>query len=176
MFNLKIKSSIILLLVLSFNNIVFAQLRKESNIIYSNIDSPISNNIDKIINNLFYKGKCIGKNKLARMYDKDKLSIDIIRDAFLLNKKSSINLIENYLIDYKDQLDSDDALKPTDKQYIGLDGIIVYSSDPQPRLMRLTTPRNYKHNIKTFYIRDIKNKKDIEEAFCKSIPPVTEGP
>lgn len=136
----------------------------------------------KFTSDFIYDLNCKNGNNLAIFYESfpsdesagGVIDYDLIYDAFVKNDTNSLLEINSQLIAFKDYPNSeggDDGLKRV--QPFGLDGIIVYSSKPKPRFMSLTTPRNYKHKIKTFYIKNVKDKASIQDAFCKAIPHYT---
>ena len=58
----------------------------------------------------------------------------------------------------------------------GLDGIIVYSGKNSPKMMNFVTGRK---KIKTFHLASNKSSpstRDVEDAFCVLLPPVTRAP
>lgn len=97
--------------------------------------------------------------------------IDLVKSAFVKKNATALVKLGRVLVTFKTTLGNSDD--DGDAAPFGVDGIIVYSSKPKPRFMSLTTPRNYKHKIKTFYIKNVKDKASIQDAFCKAIPHYT---
>lgn len=137
------------------------------------IDYDTQDNDDQMYDYL-YKYKCPNPHFLGGFVDNADTSIidiDLVKSAFVKKNANALVKLGRELVTFKTTLgNSDDE---GDATPFGLDGIIVYSSKPKPRFMSLTTPRNYKHKIKTFYIKNVNDKASIQDAFCKAVPHYT---
>lgn len=105
----------------------------------------------------------------------------------LLYMKKRPPLIDDYLVDgvfLKKEIAQRKRLNAALKNYKdadfrindGLDGVIMYTTQGIPRMMRLTTGKNRIESI-TLALRDGRPlKEDIEDAFCALLPPITRAP
>lgn len=136
------------------------------------IDYDNSNDDDQMYEYLSQR-RCANAPRLGQLTnvsDSPLVDIDLVKSAFIINNASALTELGADLVKYKVFPDNDGFEQV---HAYGLDGIIVYASKPKPRFMSLTTPRNYKHKIKTHFIKNVNNKASILAAFCKAIPHYT---
>ena len=156
-----------------------------SSAVLVNLDGEQSQPEMDLINDFFYHTHCVGGFNLGWLPEVSKterlsdgqgaiIEYNLVKDAFIKNDAKALTKLGQKLADYKEPQDTDGTEK--EPPPISLDGIIVYASKPKPRFMSLTTPRNYKHKIKTYYIKNVNDKASIQDAFCKAIPHYTGVP
>lgn len=158
--------------LLFYCNIISAK-EQYSLVVWANWDikNEISN--DDPVYDYLSDYECPNPPFLGRLIEHPNLvhiSLDLVESSFFKRNANALVNLGQKLVNYKELPDNDGIEKV---HPLGLDGIIVYSSKPKPRFMSLTTPRNYKHKIKTYYIKNINDKASIQDAFCKAIPHYT---
>jgi hypothetical protein len=112
-----------------------------SNVVWVNLDIKNETKIDDDpIYEYLYKHDCPNSHLLGWFIDNSsvvQIDVNLVERAFIKNDATALAKLEKKLVRYKELPDNDG----TEKVYpFGLDGIIVHSSVPKPRLMSLTTP------------------------------------
>ena len=91
----------------------------------------------------------------------------LVRDIFLKKSKAKLKHLNAALKNYRDD---------EFPHHEGLDGLIVYTGQPEMKMMSFTRGR---HRIESLAIAskgDVPSKEDVEEAFCALLPPITRAP
>ncbi len=138
-------------------------------VVWVNLDANQGKQVDDVLKKyLNQKNRdCFEYYKEPILYMQDRpanISNELVYDAFVKGNLEAIATLNKKLIDFVDE-DGD-----------GLDGVMVYSSKPRPRIMSLTTPRNYKKKIKTIYLQEPISDTAVQAAFCAVVPPITRAP
>jgi hypothetical protein len=97
---------------------------------------------------------------------------ELVEMALIKNDAGALSRLKKALVEYRDE----ERSGPRGDSQKGLDGIIVYSSKPTPRLIRLTTPRNYSKKVTYLEVKQPFNMKSFTDQFYDSLPPITRLP
>ncbi|WP_432728051.1 hypothetical protein [Variovorax sp. W6] len=92
---------------------------------------------------------------------------DLIKEVFLEKNKASLDKLDRLLRTFRDSENGVDE---------GLDGVVVYAGKKYPRMMNFVVGGK---KIKTYKMTSDKSDptiREIEEAFCVLLPPVTRAP
>lgn len=89
---------------------------------------------------------------------------ELVRDAFLGKKKTKMKQLDVALRRYRD------AEFP---HHEGLDGIIVYSRQPEMKIMSFTAGARRIESVAVASQGNVPVKEDVEDAFCALLPPIT---
>jgi hypothetical protein len=169
----KIGYRCLMLLVAVFPLDLWAGLIEQRTVLWVNLDRDKSAHIDKIVGNL--EGACEADWGAIVIYMKRRpvqITNDLVEMALIKNDAGALITLKKALVAYRDE----ELKGPRGDDQKGLDGIIVYSSKPTPRLIRLTTPRHYSKKVTYMEVEQPFNKKSFTEQFCNSLPPITRSP
>lgn len=152
---------------------LWAGLIEQRTVLWVNLDQDKSAYIDKAVRNL--EGACEAEWGQLHIYMKKRpvqITNDLVEMALIKNDGGALSRLKKALVDYRDE----NLEGPRGDSQKGLDGIIVYSSKPTPRLIRLTTPRNYSKKVAYLEVAQPFNRQLFIEQFCNSLPPITRLP
>ncbi|RSZ32701.1 MULTISPECIES: hypothetical protein [unclassified Variovorax] len=161
-----------LLFVVLFPIFSFAGYAGGPYVVWVNLDrSSDGKEVDRIIVDFLANKsvECDGQWKMgdSLLYMKRRPpSIDdgLVRDVFLGKKKTKMKQLDAALRSYRD------AEFP---HHDGLDGIIVYSRQPEMKIMSFTVRTRRVESVAVASQGNIPMKEDVEEAFCALLPPIT---
>lgn len=141
-------------------------------VVWVNLDrSSDGEKVDQIIVD-FLSGKsieCDGQWKMgdSLLYMKRRppsIDDELVRDVFLGKKKTKMKQLDVALRRYRD------AEFP---HHEGLDGIIVYSRQPEMKIMSFTAGARRIESVAVASQGNVPVKEDVEDAFCALLPSIT---
>lgn len=144
------------------------------NVLWVNLDAGQAVHIDKTVSTTVRQG-CEGQERQVILYMRKRpsqITDDLVSKAFIEEDAGALARLKRALVDYRDE----DIPGAKGDEQKGLDGIIVYSSKPSPRLISLTTPRNYKKKVSYAEVASPFDAKSFSDLFCVSLPPLTRRP
>ncbi len=148
-----------------FSCSAFAGVAVEPNIVYANLSVSSDKSVDAVLKGVINSTnpECWVKGGGVVYMRKRPAGIDdkMIKRAVLQGRLSAKRVLSNALLSYRDG-DVD-----------GLDGVVVYTDKPVPRLASMTAKTL---NVGSQKIADVKNAKDVELAFCAVKPDVVRAP
>ncbi|WP_418118145.1 hypothetical protein [Variovorax sp. 350MFTsu5.1] len=155
----------------------FAGYRDDRLVVWVNLDeSPGRELINKMVKDFVESGRVDAECGVSWhewgsvLYMKKRppgITDELIRKVFIEKDRKSLQYLNRFLKSFRD------ADREIDE---GLDGVIVYSKKNGPKMMNFVTGRK---KIKTFEMRPgdaSPSARDIEDAFCVLLPPVTRAP
>lgn len=155
----------------------FAGYRDDRFVVWVNLDEgPHREIVNKVIKDFVESGRVDTECGVhwrewgSTLYMKKRppgITDELVRKAFVEKDRASLQQLNRFLKSFRD------AEREIDE---GLDGIMVYSKKNGPRMMNFVTNRK---KIKTFEMRGdgaSPSARDIEDAFCVLLPPVTRAP
>jgi hypothetical protein len=135
------------------------------NIVWINLGGTNDVQIDNYISDIVHaKQPMCWAAAQSYIYKKTRpsgITDNLVKSALIQNNGAAIKKLNYLLKHYSDEVVN------------GFDGIIVYSPNPRPRMIGLTTGRKHPE---VDYIKNIKDINNLEASFCMVMPEVITKP
>jgi hypothetical protein len=163
------------LFAFAFSSLSYAGYAGGPYVVWVNLDRSIDGKrVDKIIANFATRKSVncdgqwkMGDSLLYMVARPSSISDSLIEDVFLRNDKIQMKRLSLALKNHRD------ADFPSHE---GLDGIIIYSNKRDAKIMSFTKGRRKVESLRIASQGELPPKKDIEDAFCALLPPITRAP
>lgn len=164
-----------LLFTLAFSSFSYAGYAGGPYVVWVNLDrSTNGKRVDKIIANFATSksANCDGQWKMgdSLLYMVERpssISDSLVEDVFLRNDKIQMKRLSLALKNHRD------ADFPSHE---GLDGVLIYSNKRDAKMMSFTKGKRKVESVRLASQGEFPSKKDIEDAFCALLPPITRSP
>ena len=121
------------------------------------------------------KTGCHNINEELIMYVRKRppeLTNELVSKAFINDDLAALRKLERALVAFRDE----NLPGPKGDQIKGLDGMLVYTSMPYPKLLTLTTPRYRDKHIFSVKVKTPFDAAGFQEQFCSMLPKLTRKP
>lgn len=132
-------------------------------LVFVNLDERNRPDINEYLRRIINSGpKCWnGNSTLFYMKRRPPALTNQLVARAVADNRSALSKLSKILLTYRDE------------EINGFDGLIVFSSTPEPRLIGISAGP---HPMESFALASTSNQDDVEDAFCAVMPPVIRRP